>query len=120
MDQADLFGLQGAHVIITGASGGIGLATVDLFHTLGARITAHTNTNTTSLQELKTRKCIGDDIHILTANATNEEDIIAFYHAAMEKDGPPQVLVGTIVDLTPLVTDVSLSWDFRNQREGYD
>ena len=40
----DLFGLKGAHVVITGASGGIGIATVKLFDRLGAHISAHRNT----------------------------------------------------------------------------
>ncbi|KAF2772331.1 NAD(P)-binding protein [Teratosphaeria nubilosa] len=35
------FGLQGVHVLITGAAGGIGFETVKTFQQLGARVTAH-------------------------------------------------------------------------------
>ena len=94
MDQADLFALQGTHVIITGASGGIGLATVNLFHKLGAKITAHTNTNPSTLTDLKTNKHIEDRINIISANATHEDQIIEFYNTAVKKYGPPEVLVG--------------------------
>lgn len=118
MDQADIFGLRGTHVIITGASGGIGLPTVDFFHTLGAQITAHANTNSSALTELKTRMHMGDRLNIISANATNEEDIIEFYKAAKEVYGPPEVLVGIIMK-APAVTDVSLSWDFPNEGAGY-
>ena len=44
MTDIDLFGLKGAHVVITGASGGIGIATVKLFDQLGAHISAHRHT----------------------------------------------------------------------------
>ncbi|KAH0826473.1 NAD dependent epimerase/dehydratase [Lanmaoa asiatica] len=36
-------GLQGAHVLVTGASGGIGLETAKLYCSLGAKVTAHYN-----------------------------------------------------------------------------
>jgi len=92
MDQAELFGLRGAHVVITGASGGIGLATVELLYKLGARITAHGNTNTSALEELRVR--MQGQLIIVAADATKEEDVVRFYAQSKIKFGAPDVLVG--------------------------
>ena len=92
MDQVDLFGLKGAHVVITGASGGIGLATVELFYKLGARITAHGNTNPSTLRALSER--MRNRLNIVSADATKEEDLVKFYETATDYYGPPDVLVG--------------------------
>lgn len=92
MDQVDLFGLKDAHVVITGASGGIGLATVELFHKLGAKITAHGNTNTSALLEARER--MQNNVNVVFADATKEDEVIWFYEAAKSCYGPPDVLVG--------------------------
>lgn len=46
------FALEGVHVLVTGASGGIGLETSRLFCALGANVTAHYNTQLEPLKEL--------------------------------------------------------------------
>ena len=95
MDQVELFGLKGTHVGITGASGGIGLATAELFYKLGARITAHGNTNTTALEELRVRmQGHAGQLNIVAADATKEEDVVRFYEESRSKFGAPDVLVG--------------------------
>src|SRR5271170_7889569 len=94
MVDIDLFGLKDTHVVITGASGGIGLATVELFDKLGARITAQANTQA---KLLRTFPQTTHKLNILTADATNEAQIENFYKEACSESGygPPDVLVGT-------------------------
>ncbi|KAG0701086.1 NAD(P)-binding protein [Suillus ampliporus] len=46
-------GLRNVHVLITGASGGIGLETVKLYLSLGANVTAHYNSNAKPIQALQ-------------------------------------------------------------------
>jgi NAD(P)-dependent dehydrogenase (short-subunit alcohol dehydrogenase family) len=94
MADIDLFGLHGTHVVITGASGGIGLATVKLFGKLGARISAHGNTKTELLESISKSPC---SMNIIRADATSEEDVALFYKQACERFGPPEVLVGSTV-----------------------
>jgi len=87
MSEGDLFGLSSAHVVITGASGGIGLETVKLFSELGARITAQRNSKTGGLQDHRS-------LHIIQADATSEQQVEKFYEVAEVFNGPPEVLVG--------------------------
>ncbi|KAG1872847.1 NAD(P)-binding protein [Suillus tomentosus] len=46
-------GLKDIHVLVTGASGGIGLETVKLYLSLGANVTAHYNSNSKPIQNLQ-------------------------------------------------------------------
>ncbi|KAG8215403.1 hypothetical protein J3R82DRAFT_9010 [Butyriboletus roseoflavus] len=46
------FGLKDVHVLVTGASGGIGLETAKLYCSLGAEVTAHYNTQYGPLESL--------------------------------------------------------------------
>jgi NAD(P)-dependent dehydrogenase (short-subunit alcohol dehydrogenase family) len=86
----DAFGFRGVHVVITGASGGIGLATVKLFHSLGAFISAQGNTSMEALENLKL-----DRLFCAKADVTSEVEVDAFYWKAMKRWGRhPEALVG--------------------------
>lgn len=87
MTDVDLFGLKDAHVVITGASGGIGLAVVELFKKLGSKISAHGNRQTSLLAP-------SEFVNPIKADATNETEVEDFYKEACQKFGPPDVLVG--------------------------
>jgi NADP-dependent 3-hydroxy acid dehydrogenase YdfG len=93
MTEIDLFGLKDAHVAITGASGGIGIATVRLFDQLGARISAQGRTQTGVLSSVtKTAR----ELNIIQADATKEEEVEKFYQIARGRYGPVDVLIGTV------------------------
>lgn len=92
MTDIDLFGLKHAHVAITGASGGIGIATVKLFDQLGARISAQGRTQTGNLSSVAATTSV---LNIIQADATDEEDVENFYKTACERYGPVDILVGT-------------------------
>jgi len=93
MAEAELFGLKDAHVIITGASGGIGLAITDFFlNKLESRVSAHANQKPEALEKLEWHT---SNIITLKANATNEEEVERFYRETIRRFGPPEVLVGT-------------------------
>ena len=55
------FGLKGVHVLITGASGGIGASLVEVFVSLGARITAQYNNNLGALRDYGDVSAAADD-----------------------------------------------------------
>lgn len=92
MTDVDLFGLQGVHVIITGASGGIGIATLRLFDKLGARVSAHGNRNTVVVEEIA--KSTESPLNIIRADVTKEEEVEQFYRAAIAAHGLPEALIG--------------------------
>jgi NAD(P)-dependent dehydrogenase (short-subunit alcohol dehydrogenase family) len=99
MTDIDLFGLKGVHVVITGASGGIGAATVKLFDKLGAHISAQAFTNAEVLKDLE--KTTQSPLNIIRADGTKEDDVEAFYRTSIMAHGPPEVLVGIMMhDLT--------------------
>lgn len=76
------FGLKDAHVLVSGAAGGIGLSTVDIFTQLGARVTAHYNTNIGQLQPRT-------GIVSLQADVRSEQDVRRLFEQAAEKNGGP-------------------------------
>jgi NAD(P)-dependent dehydrogenase (short-subunit alcohol dehydrogenase family) len=76
------FGLKGAHVLITGAAGGIGLETVQTFCQLGARVTAHYNSKIGELDNIK-------DIVALQADVRDEASVDKLLAEAAEKNGGP-------------------------------
>ncbi|TFK67998.1 NAD-P-binding protein [Pluteus cervinus] len=66
--------LTNVHVLVTGASGGIGLETAKLFLKHGARLTAHYNTNAVSLQPLL-QEYGSERITLVQADLKSEEHI---------------------------------------------
>lgn len=76
------FGLRGVHVLITGAAGGIGLETVKVFRQLGARVTAHYNSNIGELANFS-------DIATVQADVRDEASVDRLMQEASEKNGGP-------------------------------
>ena len=76
------FGLKDVHVLITGAAGGIGLETVKTFQQLGARVTAHYNSNIGELAALK-------DIVAIQADVRDENGVQSLLSDAANKNGGP-------------------------------
>ncbi|KAH9942841.1 hypothetical protein B0H21DRAFT_749656 [Amylocystis lapponica] len=84
--------LQGVHVLVTGASGGIGYATTLLYLKQGAIVTAHCNTNTTSLKPLITE--YGPTrVRMVQAELANEDDVARMFGTQTSGFGPVQILV---------------------------
>ncbi|KIK57549.1 hypothetical protein GYMLUDRAFT_172579, partial [Collybiopsis luxurians FD-317 M1] len=85
--------LQGVHVLITGASGGIGLETVKVFLEQGAKVTAHFNTNSASLRPLDS-KFSADQLFCAQAELTSEPSVESLFASAQSHFGiPVQVLI---------------------------
>lgn len=81
------FGLQGVHVLVSGASGGIGIETAKTFVQAGAKVTAHYNTTPRDISS--TPELTG-----IQADVTNEEDVARLFAQAAKAQGVPvQVLV---------------------------
>ncbi|KAI0350917.1 NAD-P-binding protein [Trametes cingulata] len=77
------FGLRDVHVLITGASGGIGLATARSFLQVGARVTAHYNTKSAPLEPLLTE--FGSSrLRALQADLTREADVQRLFASAAD------------------------------------
>ncbi|KAK9895798.1 NAD dependent epimerase/dehydratase [Cystobasidium minutum MCA 4210] len=66
-------GLRGTSVCVTGANGGIGLATCKQFLSQGARVLAHYNRSSANLETLK--KEAGEALTLVQANLTQESDV---------------------------------------------
>ncbi|KAK6404360.1 hypothetical protein LTR95_018872, partial [Oleoguttula sp. CCFEE 5521] len=80
-------GLKDVHVLITGAAGGIGFSLVQTFAALGARVTAHINSNRGALDTIP-------DITILKADVRSEQSINdLFAQAATQNGGLVSVLI---------------------------
>ncbi|KAI0751990.1 NAD(P)-binding protein [Fomes fomentarius] len=75
------FGLENVHVLITGASGGIGLSTARLFLKVGARVTAHYNTKSTPLDPL-VQEFGPERVRALQADLTQEADVQRLFASA--------------------------------------
>ncbi|EIN05721.1 NAD dependent epimerase/dehydratase [Punctularia strigosozonata HHB-11173 SS5] len=84
-------GLKDVHVLVTGASGGIGLETTKLFLDQGARVTAHYNSNAITLEPLL--DAYSPRIAAEQANLTSESDVARLINDASIRYGPVQVLV---------------------------
>ncbi|KAI9463479.1 NAD(P)-binding protein [Boletus coccyginus] len=100
-------GLKGVHVLVTGASGGIGLETAKLYCSLGAEVTAHYNTRYGPLENLSK-----DYYNLQTVQAElSDETSVTNMFIAIAHAGPVQVLVvnhGTRSTEEVPVADLSL------------
>ncbi|KAG1894586.1 NAD-P-binding protein [Suillus fuscotomentosus] len=84
-------GLKGVHVLVTGASGGIGLETVKLFCTLGANVTAHYNSPFGPIHELLASNT---NLQHVQANLSEEQAVVTMFKSlSTMPHGPVQVVV---------------------------
>jgi len=84
--------LKDVHVLVTGASGGIGLATCLLYLKQGAIITAHYNSTSSTLDPLLAE--YGPKrVRTVQANLTQEEDVVRMFNTETEGFNAVQVLV---------------------------
>ncbi|KAJ7267084.1 NAD(P)-binding protein [Mycena rebaudengoi] len=67
-------GLKGVHVLVTGASGGIGLAVVQVFLEQGANVTAHYNTISSTLDGFVSGP-LSSQFRAVQADLTKESDV---------------------------------------------
>jgi NAD(P)-dependent dehydrogenase (short-subunit alcohol dehydrogenase family) len=86
------FGLTGTHVLITGASGGIGASLVEVFRHLGANITAQYNSNLGDLHQFDTDA--STKVAPLKADVSAESEVQSLFQKAESiYQKPVQVLV---------------------------
>ncbi|TRM58289.1 hypothetical protein BD626DRAFT_560087 [Schizophyllum amplum] len=102
-------GLKDVHVLITGASGGIGLATAKEYLAQGAKITAHYNTNNKTLAPLL--EAHADALHTVQADVSQEDAVARLFTEASARFGPVQIVIvnhGISPEPETLVADMSL------------
>ncbi|KAF4611784.1 hypothetical protein D9613_004000 [Agrocybe pediades] len=101
-------GLEGVHVLITGASGGIGLETAELFYDQGAIVTAHYNSNFKPLESF-----VDSRSQAIKADLTKEEEVEELFKKAILPFGAIQILV--INHAISVVEDANL-WEMSYDR----
>lgn len=103
-------GLFDVHILVTGASGGIGLSTARLFLQQGACVTAHYNTTSSTLDTLVAE--FPDRVRLAQANLSVEENVKKLFESADNSTfGPVVVAVanhGYYVGDDVMVVDMSL------------
>lgn len=81
------FGLKGVHVLVSGASGGIGIETAKTFLEAGAKVTAHYNSDPRDITS--TQGLVG-----IQADVTQQDEVASLFAQAAKAQGQPvQVLV---------------------------
>ncbi|KAH7882698.1 NAD(P)-binding protein [Phlebopus sp. FC_14] len=85
------FGLNGVHVLVTGASGGIGLETARLYCSIGANVTAHYNTKFGPLEELSKAY---PTLQTLQSDLSDETSVSNMFSSLSQKPhGPVQIAI---------------------------
>ena len=83
-----MFDLRDRHVLVTGASGGVGTVAVAQFLSAGCKVTAQVNSN---LDSLKTQAC--DALEVIRADVSDEVQVAALFEAATARHGPVHILI---------------------------
>ncbi len=83
-------GLQDKHIIVTGASGGIGKETLKTFLAEGTRITATYHTNRETLEDLRENN--PDRVALVQTDVTDEDSVMNLFAEAESKFGRIDVL----------------------------
>lgn len=82
-------GLQDVHVLVTGASGGIGIEVARTFLQLGAKVSAHYNSSPRELSDIRS-----SNLKAIQAEVTREADITTLFDVAEAAYGTPvQILI---------------------------
>ncbi|KAL2919570.1 hypothetical protein HK105_200482 [Polyrhizophydium stewartii] len=84
-------GLSGRHVVITGGSGGVGVAVAKAFLERGCHVTIQFNTNPGPAEPLAAQ--YPSHCTLLQAQVTDEKQVAGLFTAAIERHGPVEVLV---------------------------
>ena len=103
-------GLEGQHVLILGASGGIGYDLARRFLLQGAKVTVHYNSNIKPLEPLL--KEFPTKTIALQADATNEESVIDLFKKSTEALGVINILIANhaILNTEPVeIAEMSLA-----------
>ncbi|ESK86383.1 nad dependent epimerase dehydratase family protein [Moniliophthora roreri MCA 2997] len=106
-------GLKDLHVLVTGASGGIGVEITKLFLEQGAKVTAQYNTKSTTLEPLLENT---SKLHIAQANLSSESSVQHLFTSATNTFGPIHIAIvnhGIWVEENAMLKDMSLErWNF--------
>lgn len=108
-----LFGMHGKHVIVTGASAGIGAAIAQLFVTAGARVVIAATTLSkveATAAAIRKKTQSGADVIGLVVDVSDQASVVALFDAAEKVFGPVNALVNC-AGIFPSVPFVDISVD---------
>jgi NAD(P)-dependent dehydrogenase (short-subunit alcohol dehydrogenase family) len=113
---AEVFGLPGKSVVVTGGSSGIGKGIADLFVTAGAKVVVAGSTASkvsAAAAELKNRAEANADCIGIAADVTDERSVIRIFDAAVAAFGGIDVLVNCagIFPFAPFLEASVELWD---------